>query len=594
MNNNRALAAAVQQAEQDKQQKRSVSGPSQKVTDITQKKQNVPPGEYTEEWLEEVLDQAGVEVYFTDVKDGIKYFYVPCPNEEQHTGETKKDDAYCCIYNGWPRFRCWHNHCTEWKFADYAQAVGIEYRKQTGKVPDSKTHYFADFYEWKQRNDGSEYPSKVIDLKICSWICKNYDFFVMGEMPYFLNEHNCYVLDVGGAIMKRLIQSCIVPRLCKDSAITGIYRMILYQNKRKEYDELNQYPVEYVPFQNGFYDPIHNRMIPIGPENFVINQIPHNYDPNAVIESKVFDELLKFQLPEDDDRELWLEYCGSCFNRDTSGQHWMIVRGPGGTGKSVQLNVLGACIGPENISNETLQGLNERFNATILFGKLVNICADISSEDMQKIDVLKKITGEDRNGVKHERKGKDGFFFTPFCKLLFSANEIPLNRDEKSNAFYRRLLITVMDKKPEEIDRNLVPKLLQEIDGVIHRYMEALSRFYANGGYYPESMTSKREVRKLRRTADSIIAFIDDELEEDKDGRIERGRLFLAYSMYCDREERLYPVTRNKLFDRFRNEGFSEVKTNGGKRYFTGIRFIRNDDFDQVTDDDEEDDEIPF
>lgn len=574
MSNNAAVAAAVQQID-------AAPKPAAKVTDIHSKKQAVAPGEYTEEWLEEQLEGAGVEVYFTDIQDSVKYFYVPCPNAEQHTGETKQGDAYVCIWNGWPRFHCWHGHCTEWKFADFAQAVGIEYHKQTGRVPDDKTHYFADFYEWKTRQDGSEYPSKVIDLKICRWICENYDFFVMGDLPYFLNEYGCYTVDDGGARMKRLIQSCIVPRLCKDGEIRSIYQMILYQDKRRDYDDLNNYPVEWVPFRNGFYDPIEDTVHPIKPEHYVINQIPHEFMQEVRIETPEFDRLLCWQLPADDDRELWLEYCGSCFNRDTSGQHWMIIRGPGGTGKSVQLNILGACVGSENIANETLQGLNERFAATALFGKLVNICADISSEDMKRIDVLKKITGEDKNGIKHERKGKDSFFFTPFCKLLFSANEIPLNRDEKSNAFYRRLLITVMDRKPEKLDRSLTRRLEKEIDGIVQRYMEGLKRFYENGGVYPESRTSRKEVRRLQRSADSVVAFLDEETERDVSGRADRVKLYTAYKAYCEREERLFPVTRNKLFDRLRDEGLTEGKDASGRWFFTGIRF-RESDFEPI------------
>ena len=432
--------------------------------------------------------------------------------------------------------------------------------------------YRERFFDWKPQKNGPPIPTKVIDVEVCSWICTNYDFFILGDLPYFLDEYNCYQLDDGGVKLKRIIQDQIslVPKYCKDCTITGIYRMILYQDKRKKYDELNHYPVEYVPFQNGFYDPIDNKILPILPEHYVINQIPHSYDPEAAHESRVFDDLLKYQLPEDDARELWLEYCATCFNRDTSGQKWMIIRGRGGTGKSTQLNILGACIGEDNISNETLQGLNERFNATFLFGKLANICADISSEDMKRIDVLKKITGEDRNGVKYERKGKDAFFFTPFAKLVFSANEIPLNRDEKTDAFYRRLLITVMDKKPEKVDHRLQRKLTGEIDGIIHRYMEALQRFYDRGGYYPESKRSNDEVRRLRRAADSVISYLDDELIRDPDASIKRSELYDSYCAYCKHEERLYPVTRRTLFERFRDEGFLE-KTVNGVRFFVGV-----------------------
>lgn len=434
-----------------------------------------------------------------------------------------------------------------------------------------KTNYYANFYEYNR--DGL--PNKVIEPKVTEWICKNYTFFVMGDLPYFINDTGCYVVDDGGAEMKCIIQSCIVPRLCTSAAVTSVFRMIIYQKeKRKKYEELNQYPVEWVPFLNGFFVPDENKVVPIRPEDFVINQIPHEFQPDAETACPVFDALLEFQLPDADEREQWLEYAGSCFNRDTSGQKWMIIRGGGGTGKSTQLNILIDCVGADNVSNETLQGLNERFNATALFGKMVNICADISSEDMKRIDVLKKITGEDKNGVKHERKGKDSFFFTPFCKLLFSANEIPLNRDEKSNAFYRRLMVTVMDRKPEHVDRNLHKKLQGELDAIIHRYMDALKRFYERGGYYVESERSKREVEDLRRSADSVIAFFSDEIVRDANCRISRNELYDTYKAYCMREDRMYPVSRNTLYKRFRDEGIDgDGQDSNGVRYFVGIGF---------------------
>lgn len=580
MQNNTAFENAVKSISAE-----SGSGPSKRSPRADAEKiskANIPAGEYTDEWLTAALQDAGVEVYFTDTKQGITYHYVKCPNESEHTDVTKRTDAKVYIYHGYPVFKCHHAHCAEWKWADYAQAVGIDWKKQTGKTPGKETHYFSDFYEWKEYTDGTCKPSKVIDVKICDWICESYTFFIMGKQPYFLNDTNRYELDEDGVKMKRLIQSCIVPSLCKDGTIKSIYNMILYQDKGKRYEELNQYPVEYVPFLNGFYDPAEKKLKPILPEHYLINQIPHEYDPDAVIETPIFNSLLEFQLPEPDARELWLEYGGSCFNRDTGPQKMMIINGPGATGKSLQLNVLTDCIGVDNVSHETLQGLTERFNATQLFGKLANICADISSEDLKQTDVLKKITGQDKNGVKYEQKGKDCFFFTPFCKLLFSANEIPVNRDEKSNALYRRLLITMMDKKPDKIDRTLPRKLQSEIPGIIHRYIEALERFYERGGEYPESARSVQEVRRMQRSADSMIAFLDDNLTEDRNGRVERGRLYTAYETYCETEGRLYPVTRNRFFDRLRSLGYGEVKTNGGLRYFTGLSWRESDQADKA------------
>lgn len=578
MQNNEAMRALLEKLPASGSGSGSITTPAKSTSSFSETEKvtnNAPQGRYTDEWLVDSLHEAGVEILGEKSRGDTIYHFVHCPNESEHTGHTNDSETAVYIFNGWPVFKCQHEHCKRkgLKFADFAQAVGIPYQKGTGEpVPDGDgNNCYSAFFEFNK--DGI--PTKIIEPKITKWICDNYVFFVLGDLPYFLNESGCYVLDDGGAKMKRIIQSCLVSRLCTSAAVNSIYKMVLFQDKVKKYEELNQYPREWVPFLNGFYDPINDRMIPIRPEHFVINQIPHEYHREAAPGSPVYDKLLAYQLPNEDDREEWLEYAGSCFNRDTSPQKFMIIKGEAGTGKSVELDLLIDCLGADNVSGETLQGLNERFAATALFGKLANICGDISSEDMQRIDTIKKITGEDVNGVKHEKKGKDSFFFTPFAKLLFSANEIPLNRDEKSNAFYRRLMIVVIDKLPEKVDPHLHEKLHGEIDGIIHKFMEALRRFYQRGGYL-ESDRSKEEVEKLRRSADSVIAFMDDKVEKDVNGKIERVNLYEQYKDYCDDEDRRYPVTRNKFYDRLRDMGIREQHDRYG-RYFTGISMIDSD-----------------
>ena len=49
--------------------------------------------------------------------------------------------------------------------------------------------------------------------------------------------------------------------------------------------------------------------------------------------------------------------------------------------------------------------------------------------------------------IMHERKGKEPFFFVPFAKLLFSFNQMPLQLEEKSNAFYKRMRVLSMNRE---------------------------------------------------------------------------------------------------------------------------------------------------
>ena len=82
-----------------------------------------------------------------------------------------------------------------------------------------------------------------------------------------------------------------------------------------------------------------------------------------------------------------------------------LKKGNGGTGKSVAVALIQHVIGNENTSSISLQDLNKRFYATGMYGKLLNICADIPCKAMDTTDVLKKAVGEDT--LLCEKKGKD-------------------------------------------------------------------------------------------------------------------------------------------------------------------------------------------
>jgi hypothetical protein len=78
-----------------------------------------------------------------------------------------------------------------------------------------------------------------------------------------------------------------------------------------------------------------------------------------------------------------------------------------------------------------------------------------------------------------ERKNKNPFSFKPYARLLFSCNEIPRNYGDRSEGFYRRLIIIRFENPvpPEKRDPNLIEKLASERDGI---FMWALVYFLAD------------------------------------------------------------------------------------------------------------------
>ena len=116
-----------------------------------------------------------------------------------------------------------------------------------------------------------------------------------------------------------------------------------------------------------------------------------------------------------------------------------VFNGKGDTGKSTFLNIIEDMITERHISNIPIQGLGDRFNTAELFGKLVNIYADLPSTPIRDGSMLKVLTGGDK--VSAERKGQDPFTFLNKAKFIFSCNGLPPNYGDRSDAFYNRLII---------------------------------------------------------------------------------------------------------------------------------------------------------
>ena len=187
-------------------------------------------------------------------------------------------------------------------------------------------------------------------------------------------------------------------------------------------------------------------------------------------------------------------------------------------------------------------------------------------------DVLKKAVGEDT--LIYEKKGQDAIHFHSYAKLLFSTNEMPQNLEDKSDAFYRRLLILDMNRvvKSGEKDLHLKEKVQAESDYAIHMAMIALKNLYEQGKF-TESEHSKECVREVQRTSDSICAFIDESLVRAKGKRLKRSEVFHMYEEYC-KENGRQGHGKSNFFRNMTDKEFCAEKTQDEDYYVLTLAAI--------------------
>ena len=214
-------------------------------------------------------------------------------------------------------------------------------------------------------------------------------------------------------------------------------------------------PSHWIAFRNGVLNVRDDSFVPPSPDLVVTNRIPWDYNPEA------FDDLTdktlnKIACNDPAIRALLEESAGYClFKRNELGKAF-ILTGTGSNGKSTFLNMLKNMLGHSNVSSLDLKKLSDRFSTVMLYGKLANIGDDISDEFLVDTSVFKKIvTGE---SIDAEQKGLPKFEFEPFCKMFFSANNIPrMGKGRDWEAIKRRLIIIPFGAKFSKTDPDFVP-----------------------------------------------------------------------------------------------------------------------------------------
>ncbi|MBQ8640415.1 MAG: DNA primase [Lachnospiraceae bacterium] len=409
----------------------------------------------------------------------------------------------------------------------------------------------------------------INDKELVDYLMETQEMFVcMGSL--YLYEDGVYTEDVDEIRIRNIIQRYLYTEMIRARTLSSICSLLLMQEGlQRPIEAVNQYPITWINFKNGMLDAETMELHPHSPSYYSINQIPHRYVPEFVPEKWIVTRnFLQYSAVAPDDIRMLLTYAGLCMTRDTRQQVFLMLKGEGGTGKSRVIHLIEHIVGRENTSSIPLQDLNKRFYPTALFCKLLNSCADISSAAMEDVDTIKKATGEDI--LMYEKKGMDPGAFFSYAKLLFSANKIPMNLDEKSNAYYRRLLIYEMNRLPEKEDRMLDQKLEAEVEMTINRAVWALHEMYASSsGKIIKSANSQKLVNKQRMDADSVEAFLQEETVRDSDRRTQRGVLFEAYRKYCEENERV-SYKKRQFFTSLEERRFQVVKIRG-EHYFQGI-----------------------
>lgn len=284
--------------------------------------------------------------------------------------------------------------------------------------------------------------------------------------------------------------------------------------------ELQEADARYISFENGVYDITTGEIKPFSSDFVITNKIPVVYDPTAY--DALCDRTLnKIACNDPSIRALLEEAIGYSFYRRNELSKAFFLTGEGSNGKSTFLDLIKSLLGKDNISELGMEELNERFSVAMMAGKLANIGDDISDEFLQgkAISSFKKIVSG--NSIKGEFKGQDPFFFEPYTKLYFSANELPRTKSKGFKAVLRRMVIIPFNahfsKSDPDFDPYIKWKLLSEssMKYLARLGIEGLKRVLENRGF-TDSQKVNDELQTYELENNPIMLWIQDlDIEND-------------------------------------------------------------------------------
>ena len=452
----------------------------------------------------------------------------------------------------------------------FYREVVRNFKKERGTKAKSKN-------KSKPKNSGNlpwyeeqEKGLKFLPFVLAKHLSETRDVYYGGE-SFLIYENGVYNIS-GEKEAGRIIMDYMLPNYCVMASIRDCREQwdILVS---KDFDDFNRNPY-LVNVRNGLLDIRDMSFKEHTPSYLSTVQLNVEYNPQVDCPQfkKFLNEVLDCKLIP-----LVQEIVGYLLTTNTASQKAFVFWGPARTGKSTLLWVVEyLLLGKKNVSNIPWQEIGDKFKTAELLGKLANVFSDLPSKSIDDTGIFKVVTGEDY--LMAEKKNKNPFKFKPFARLVFSCNELPRNYVDRTEGFYRRLIIVPFSRQIEKskIDKSLKYKFQREKEGILNWALEGLKRLYENNFEFSENELTDGVKKEYKRENNNVISFVEECCELDGLFSCSRIEIYEAYKEFCV-EAGLKALSQIK-FNKELEGNFNITRSRSGKlRLWNGVR-IKLDD----------------
>lgn len=247
------------------------------------------------------------------------------------------------------------------------------------------------------------------------------------------------------------------------------------------------------------------------------------------------------------------------------------------SGKSVTMQIIQSIIPAEASCHVPPWTWSDKFLPTMMDGKLVNFCGELSESETISGDRFKSII--DGESLSGQFKGRDIFVFRPTCAHWFASNHLPRTRDS-SGGFSRRWLFLHFDRFVPEKERDpmLANDIAAEEQEEIVAWAVAVMPDLMRRGYLTTPFSSTELLAEMSGMNNSVRAFLTCDMLDIPGIRAENKlnpefvterEIYALYLIYC-RERGVKPVStrifRQRMMEMQQEFGFLiDVRQDGAK-----------------------------
>lgn len=295
-----------------------------------------------------------------------------------------------------------------------------------------------------------------------------------------------------------------------------------------------------IGFNNGVLDVQTLEFRDYKPTDVIPNIIPHDWNENA--RSEMLERTLDKMACGDISTLLNLtEFIGMCMMRDVQLlPYFPVLIGEGSNGKSTYINLLENVVGRDNISGMQPKEITAHFMGVHIVGKTANLGDDIAGGylDTHDCSVIKSIATGDL--LFTDVKGTKGYYFHPYCTMVFSCNQFPRLADT-TPGFMRRLFPVefnaVFSADDPDYDPLIGRKLRDEktLQAACVLGVEGLRRALAQNRPTPNELSTSMK-SEIASEANTVLQWVhDDGITAQHLAGMTKQEAYSEYREWCEK-----------------------------------------------------------